>query len=423
MGRMLWSGRISKINACVLVASLSSCGAPVKDERVVSNISLTTSESGGVFTGSFSAGSGMPQMMSVASGELSGSSLMIPSGALTVDLSISVASSASMANAAQVADLGISGVTLSSAGPAVNFMPSSDIELGQPMLLSIPFISSSLWLDDGFENLVVVYKAMSIKDGTKEILSGLIPRSDLIVGSGVVKFKTNRFGAFQVVRTSAKVESAIVKPSTDPIGVIPGVDLVGKWRGCFDRSETRGGTVDHWSEQTIYHFASDSAVTMKYEESERTSTSVSGCNPGGQITSPWLSVKVTARFSAGAYSSSITNLPAGATPARDIDFTVFSIAVTPMSIDAADWFNAPSGSGTGLCGYTDWSVNVPKSLSDLSCFDPGSPDALKVGEAGYDIFAFGNQSGKRLLYFGDDSSNSNERPTAFSSPPEPMEEY
>jgi hypothetical protein len=283
------------------------------------------------------------------------------------------------------------------------------------MLLSIPFLSPSLLLDGSDENLVVVYKAISIKDGATEILSGLIPRSDLVVSSSVVKFKTTRFGAFQVVKTSSKVETAISKPSSDKIGAVPGAELVGEWRGC--KVHLRTGPYAAISSEK-YNFKADGTLVFKTAETNELYPPPVNCDGFDGTTGAIFAITVTGKFLAGSFNDSIA-APSGATTrTREIDFYPLTIEVTPLTADYKDILNSSE-----KCGFDDWSENTPKSLTDLSCFNE-MQDSVKVGGTIPDIFALGKDAaGKRLLYFGDgDGSSAGARPTSFGSNPEAVTE-
>lgn len=237
-----------------------SCTSGMEDERISSKISIGATElDSGTFSGFFNSGSGLPQLLSATSGSASGSSVLIPPGALNIDLTVTVAATTSLANAAQAGDLGIAAL-LASAGPAVFFQPSATVELGVPMQLSLPILLSAALLDD-YANYGVVYKSLGLKDGVETTYSGFIPRSEMVIQNGLAKVSVSRFGAYQVVKTSEPVTTRIEQPSTFAIGTVPGADLVGTWTGpCESRSRSGSGggtnppTVT-WYEQEILTFS------------------------------------------------------------------------------------------------------------------------------------------------------------------------
>jgi len=246
----------------------SGCTSKMEDERISSKVSIASSElDSGTFSGFFNSGSGLPQLLSATSGSASGSSVLIPPGALNVDLTVTVAATTSLANAAQAGDLGIAAV-LASAGPAVFFQPSATVELGVPMQLSLPILLSAALLDDD-ANYGVVYKSLGLKDGVETTYSGFIPRSEMVIQNGLAKVSVSRFGAYQVVKTSEPVTTRIEQPSTFAIGTVPGADLVGTWTGpCESRSRSASGggtnpqTVTWWQQQTLTFSGSTVSVSI-----------------------------------------------------------------------------------------------------------------------------------------------------------------
>lgn len=247
-----------------------SCTSGMEDERISSKVSIASSElDSGTFSGFFNSSSGLPQLLSATSGSASGSSVLIPPGALNIDLTVTVAATTSLANAAQAGDLGIAAL-LASAGPAVFFQPSATVELGVPMQLSLPILLSAALLDD-YANYGVVYKSLGLKDGVETTYSGFIPRSEMVIQNGLAKVSVSRFGAYQVVKTSEPVTTRIEQPSTFAIGTVPGADLAGTWRGpCEEAKKKRDdGTVGAtwWQQQTLTFTGSTVSVSiMGYRE-------------------------------------------------------------------------------------------------------------------------------------------------------------
>ncbi len=260
----------------------SGCTSKMEDERISSKVSIASSElDSGTFSGFFNSSSGLPQLLSATSGSASGSSVLIPPGALNIDLTVTVAATTSLANAAQAGDLGIAAV-LASAGPAVFFQPSATVELGVPMQLSLPILLSAALLDDD-ANYGVVYKSLGLKDGVETTYSGFIPRSEMVIQNGLAKVSVSRFGAYQVVKTSEPVTTRIEQPSTFAIGIVPGADLVGTWtRPCESRSRSGSGigttpTTITWYEQETLTFSGStvSVSIMGYSDESTCNASAS----------------------------------------------------------------------------------------------------------------------------------------------------
>jgi len=281
----------------------SGCTSKMEDERISSKVSIASSElDSGTFSGFFNSGSGLPQLLSATSGSASGSSVLIPPGALNIDLTVTVAATTSLANAAQSGDLGIAAV-LASAGPAVFFQPSATVELGVPMQLSLPILLSAALLDD-YANYGVVYKSLGLKDGVETTYSGFIPRSEMVIQNGLAKVSVSRFGAYQVVKTSEPVTTRIEQPSTFAIGTVPGADLVGTWTGPCERINkyTDGITepVAYWYEQETLTFSGSTvSVSRKGSQSEN-------CEPS---MATYFEVTFDAPFVTGGVVTTGTNVP------------------------------------------------------------------------------------------------------------------
>lgn len=303
-------------SAALGVLAQSGCTSKMEDERISSQVSITSSElDSGTFSGFFNSGSGLPQLLSATSGSASGSSVLIPPGALNIDLTVTVAATTSLANAAQAGDLGIAAV-LASAGPAVFFQPSATVELGVPMQLSLPILLSAALLDD-YANYGVVYKSLGLKDGVETTYSGFIPRSEMVIQNGLAKVSVSRFGAYQVVKTSEPVTTRIEQPSTFAIGTVPGADLVGTWIGpCESRSRSGSGTNQStvtWYEQETLTF-SGSAVSV--------SILGSGADDCNTLMATYFEVTYDAPFVIGGGVTTGTNVPPDAVGSpRAIDAT------------------------------------------------------------------------------------------------------
>lgn len=390
-----------------------SCGGAATDERVASRLALSTTENGDVIEALFSAMSSQAQLMSVSSGSLQGSSVLIPPGALTVDLSVSVSSTESIANAAQAADLGIANVAISAAGPSVLVAPSSTTELSLPMQLSIPITGAALALDDDTENYVVVYKAYALKDGQTIQYAGLIPRAEIVIANGFAKFKTTRFGAFQVAKTSVKVETAITQPATVEIGKKPGFDLVGGWRACNLDDSNSGSATRYWHYETFF-FESDGKLA--YENIDTGDYSSVDCPAYVSVTTPKMKTSIEGSFTAGGLTA--VTLPAERSgDTRKIDFKVTSMKVTVY--DDTVVYELNSRVGGPACGVT-WALNQPQSLNSLACLhaNQASYDGPVVDEPRYGIynispFTVAGQSVKFLLI--EDGNTEATRPTGFNA--------
>jgi hypothetical protein len=279
------------------------------------------------------------------------------------------------------------------------------------MQLSIPITGAALALDDDTENYVVVYKAYALKDGQTVQYAGLIPRSEIVIANGFAKFKTTRFGAFQVARTSVKVETAITQPTTVEIGKKPGFDLVGAWRGCNLNGDESNNATRYWEYETL---VIESVGNLAYESIETDDSSSVDCPPFGSVSTPRMRVALDGTFSAGGLAS--VTLPAERSgDTRKLDFTVTNLEVTVYDYNMISSLNS-----RGACGGTNWVSGQVRALPSLACMkeDSGSYDGPVVGEPRFGIynispFTVGGQSVKFLLI--EDGNTEATRPAAFKS--------
>lgn len=286
------------------LAATVRCSSIQEDERIASKLAIQSSElDGGVFSGIFTAASNQAQLLSAPSGSAGGSSVLIPPGALSFDLSVAVAATTSLANSAQAGDLGIA-AAIAAAGPAVFFQPSQTVVLTQPMQISIPIQATALMLGND-ANYAVVYKCLDLKDGQTVTFSGLIPRSKMVIQNGLAKINVSRFGAYQVVTTSEPVTTAIEQPSTFNIGKAPGAELVGTWkRACEAESRFSGGNTSvtwYTKESLTFDGSKASVLTEGFY-------SVAECNGSSSVNSAYFKATFDAAYAVGAVVKT-TNLP------------------------------------------------------------------------------------------------------------------
>lgn len=395
----------------------SGCTSKMEDERISSKVSIASSElDGGTFSGFFNSSSGLPQLLSATSGSASGSSVLIPPGALNVDLTVTVAATTSLANAAQAGDLGIAAV-LASAGPAVFFQPSATVELGVPMQLSLPILLSAALLDDD-ANYGVVYKSLGLKDGVETTYSGFIPRSEMVIQNGLAKVSVSRFGAYQVVKTSEPVTTRIEQPSTFAIGTVPGADLIGTWTGpCESRSRsgTNSTTVTWYVQETLTFSGSTVSVSRKGSQLEN-------CDPS---MATYFEVTFEAPFVIGGVVTTGTNVPQDAVGSpRAFDATPGQMygQVFPYSTSSNDPSDICGGSRPFLGVFPNSPTEIPNDECMAKIFDSDNSvtwdNTQKTDEKFLSLYVITKvPSGTATkLYFaeGDNQQQSGVRATAFS---------
>ena len=198
--------------------SASSGGAAV--------LSATT-DSGGRTSGAYDPNAPYAQKLVAATGDIAGTSVVLPPGSLSLATTISVESGASLAAGSAMADLGLAASNaIAAAGAAVIIRPSENVRLLQPMSLSIPlpagFALTGLSLADD-DKLAILAKVF---DASGELKSKLIPRKDITVENGTARFATMAFGAFQTVVLNQAVTEAIEVKTTESIANKNGVAVI-----------------------------------------------------------------------------------------------------------------------------------------------------------------------------------------------------
>lgn len=194
-----------------------------------------TADGAGNYTGAIDPSSSSTQVLRATSGDLAGSAISLPPGALGINLNITIGSGETLASSDTTQQLGLGDNTATAAGPAVSFVPSSNVEATSPFTLSIPVTGTSLALaSSDNENLIVMYKWMKVENGVVSYAIGIIPRDTLTVGSKTVQFQTTKFGTFQLAVTATKITEAVNKPTAEPPVLKADVSnpLVGVWSEC-----------------------------------------------------------------------------------------------------------------------------------------------------------------------------------------------
>lgn len=175
------------------------------------------SDGTGNVTTTFDPNSKSTQVLQLSQGAVAGAAIALPPGALSVPVSLTVGEGETLASSYFTKQLGIVDNTIKAAGPSVSFIPDSNVEAALPFTLSIPMsASTTLALIDSTENIVVIYRAITVENGETTYVMGLIPGDDVTVSAGKVSFQTTKFGAFQLGKSEKKITDRVVKPSVDP---------------------------------------------------------------------------------------------------------------------------------------------------------------------------------------------------------------
>lgn len=208
-------------------------------------ISTTVDEAGNI-SGNIDPNASATQLLKFNSGELAGSAIAIPPGALSIPVAVTVGAGESLSSSQFLQDVGINNNSISAAGPSVAFTPSQPIQATNPLTLSIPFSSGSgLSLTASNENIVVLYRWTKVVNGESSHSMGIIPAKDVVIAKDKVSFQTTMFGVFQVGRAETKIAERVNVQSLQPPA--PKKDLsnplVGTWGTC-----EIGGNRDNYSE-------------------------------------------------------------------------------------------------------------------------------------------------------------------------------
>ena len=187
----------------------------------------TTTDSGGRTSGAYDPNAPYAQKLVAATGDIAGTSVVLPPGSLSIATTISVESGASLAAGSAMSDLGLAASNaIAAAGAAVIIRPSENATLRQPMSLSIPlpagYALTGLSLADD-DKLAILAKVF---DASGELKSKLIPRKDITIENGTARFATMAFGAFQTVVLNQAVTEAVEVKSTEPIANKNGVAVI-----------------------------------------------------------------------------------------------------------------------------------------------------------------------------------------------------
>ena len=207
------------INIGILAWVLSSCirGPSLfkQDGSTVASTIAAVEDSDGVVTGQFSAASGQTQTLSASTtGEIAGSQVAFPAGALAINTNITIEQGISFAGANTGSSLGIG--TVDAAGPSVVITSSEAIDAGSPFTLQIPTTGASLALaDDTDSRTVILFKYKVAAEGKSYL--GIIPRDQIVLEGGYASFETKYFGAYQVSITETVIKEVKRIESDVPI--------------------------------------------------------------------------------------------------------------------------------------------------------------------------------------------------------------
>jgi hypothetical protein len=194
--------------AATLAAALSA-----SDKQKVSG---TIDQASGRLTAAMSSSALVTQEVSPnGDSNLAGVLLKFPPGSLAIDTNISLQESVPIATSSAAASLGLRG-SVTAVGLPLAVQPSILVDPAQPFIIALQLPpGAGLRLASGLDNLVVMYKANVY--ATKQVLSGILPRSALTIEGDSVRFPSRYFGAFQIAYTETLVEQAKEVETATPV--------------------------------------------------------------------------------------------------------------------------------------------------------------------------------------------------------------
>ena len=177
----------------------------------------TTRDSEGNFVAQIDPTKAETQLMRVTEGAIAGAAVAIPPSAISIPVSIMVGEGVALTTNSFSKDLGLTGNAITAGGPSVSFTASQDVVASNPLTLSIPFGALAFALADvDTENLVVMYRWMTLKDGQPSYEVGVIPGDKVTRGQNKVSFQTTKFGTFQVGISETKISRPLLAATEEP---------------------------------------------------------------------------------------------------------------------------------------------------------------------------------------------------------------
>lgn len=305
------------------------------------------------------------------SSSISGASLSIPSGTLSISAEVDFASGAALDSLAS-SEFAVSGVA--SAGSAVSISTSnSSVSILGAMTLSLP-VSAAAFL--ATSQYAVMYN-MQTSSGSN---IGFIDKSKFLSSSSTkISISISNFGTYQVVSVPDTVKVGSIQPIVET-GTLA---LQGTWQSsCSDKTNDNGDPESQIEKLTI------SGTKLKYLGSVY---SGSGCASGSHLVDTKINADIFVR------DSSVS------TTYDDLDIMVSSSSILPISSTAANNLNSDS-----MCGFTNWKVGEEKFIA--SC-----PNDTGFPVPGNNILEIFTISGTNLIL--SEGGDSTVRPTVLTTDP------
>ncbi len=164
----------------------------------------------------FSSSSNSTQTLRSLDSNLGDAMISFPPGALNIDTEISLQHGEDITDSSDVSALGISDSDVAgSAAPVMAISEDKSVVLGQPMQIHLPLPSMTGLVAESSEYIVILYRVFDPE--TETIQAGLMPRSGFEVSAGKAIVETKRWGTYQAVILTRKIESAVSAQSENAL--------------------------------------------------------------------------------------------------------------------------------------------------------------------------------------------------------------
>jgi hypothetical protein len=179
------------------------------------------------------------------SGSIAGTTVAFPPGSLAVATDISISPGENLSSSAILSALAL-GTNVTASGAAVTIDSSVAMDTAQPFRVSLSLPDgASLTDNDALANLIVLYKVKIAETG--ELVTGLIPRSDINTEGGRAEISTRHFGSFQAILTESLVAEAKEVPTPAPSAVARSYFIRGAMAATFGADGQRTENFQGWA--------------------------------------------------------------------------------------------------------------------------------------------------------------------------------
>jgi hypothetical protein len=363
MQRFTHASHLTNLNLWLWLALLfTSCEdsfmkqATANKMGAVANLQ-TTLDSEGNFVAQIDPTKAETQLMRITEGAIAGAAVAIPPSALSIPVSIMVGEGVALTTNSFSQDLGLTGNAIAAGGPSVSFTASQDVVASNPLTLSIPFGALSFALAEvDTDNLVVMYRWMTLKDGEPSYEVGVIPGDKVTRGQNKVSFQTTKFGTFQVGISETKITKPLLAATEEP----PALKSCERYAAAAFPTCTQDGQVGCVTTES-FKAADLSLAKSEFILAGKTMASVTGNvtlpDPGKVLTN-------TSYGAGGIEKSGTLTLPdPSKVLASSASYGNPSSPTTPTLTDRGVWDLKTSFAGAG---YYSSVTNMPTAASIVS---------------------------------------------------------